>query len=181
MTPTMRRPVLALAIGACSSQPGDPSTFVHDGKTIAGYAWSGPYSELADYPYDSGYVGWQVWFTNTDYCPTTGSEGLGSLVIVTPELVYKPSTQLPTLASPVLPIVLYDTITLPPGITAPEAIVYGQDFASISGTLTLSTFNEDEVAGSFDARVDMPLESSNEMHEAHGTFVAPRCARIHDY
>lgn len=169
--------VLVLVVTACADVPGDPDTVVLNGEPLAGYAWSGPASYDAD-PFDEelDLVAWQIWFTNTEDCPTRPSDHIAGLLIVGPERVVPPSTQLPTLPSMTLPIVPFWSGM--PDITEPEVRFSAADVDYVQGTLSLTQYDEGEIAGHFEGTGDNYL--TNQDVEIQGTFVARRCSRIHD-
>lgn len=166
----MRVAVLLCAIAACTGIPGDAQTLVAGGEPVAGYAWSGAGSLCCNTDGTEN-VGWQVWFTNTDFCPTRGDQSSGLLMILSPERVKPPSTALPALPSLTLPI--HD----PGDIVDPMAYMGTNDVRSVIGTLTLTTYGMDEIAGRF---TGTGTNLDGKQVEVHGTFVAHDCPRIHD-
>ncbi len=167
-----------LVLGACADVPGDPTTLVVDGKPVAGYAWSGPGGLAAD-NVNLEYAGWQIWFTNTASCPTTGVQVKARLEILTPDMVPFPSTALPTLPASTVPL---EMLNLHPTAAVADLNVYmapaSTDRVSLSGTLTLTTFSADQVDGTFSAQTQELL--GGPLVDAHGTFSAPRCSSIHN-
>lgn len=155
--------------------PGDPDTLVIDGEPLAGYAWSGPASECCESDGRAN-VAWQVWFTNTDFCPIVGSQILASLEIVSPDLVYPPSTELPALATNDVPVVWRNSDPFD-GITEPEAYVFLPDLDAFDGTIALTTYSTEAIAGRLTVNA---LRYVGDSISVRGTFVAPRCSRIHD-
>jgi hypothetical protein len=66
-------------------------------------------------------------------------------------------------------------------VTAPFAQLGVKDVDYAMGTLDLTTFTADEVAGTFTASGTLrELDQDPRKAELHGTFEAHRCSRIHD-
>lgn len=171
--------LIAITLSAgCATVPGDEDTLVLDGEPIAGYAWSGP--DSWDYAFenpDDGLVvaGWQVWFTNTDYCPSRATEILGSLRILGPDRVVPPSSGLPTITvgEPIWVYPFVSTLTF----DEPGALLNTGEWEVYKGTVTLSGFSEAEVHGTFDTTARGPFDEND--RGLRGTFVARPCSRIH--
>lgn len=180
MQPLSFQPVAAallLSIAACTSVPGDPDTIVVDGEPLAGYAWMGPKSDCCADDQGTHYVAWQIAFTNTEYCPARSSDVVAVLYIVSPETVEPPSTELPTLPSLTLRI---ETLFRHEDLFEPLAELGIRDFESARGTLTLSRYDTEIIAGSFEATGTGILDLEDVPRQAHGKFVAHRCSRLHD-
>jgi hypothetical protein len=165
----------ALASMTACGIPGDPETLVVNGEPFAGYAWSGP-GDLCCHFDGTVYVGWQIWFTNTDYCPTSPAQALAVLTIISPERTERPSTALPSIDNPIVPIrsVFLDPTSIEP-ITEPMASLGASRVSSTLGTLTLTLFSMEEIRGSFEV-TSSTIDGDGEMH---GEFRAKRCGRIH--
>ena len=169
----MTRALILFALTACTGIPGNQDAFVLDGQPVAGYAWTGPGSYCCDIDGTEN-VGWQIWFTNTDYCPTKGSDAIGFLEILSPARVQAPSTELPVLSSQTVPITFVTDYTL----KDPIAYIGTDNVEDVDGTLALSTYSTDEVAGTFTGKARM---LGGAQVDIHGTFDGHRCDRIHDY
>jgi hypothetical protein len=171
-------PLLLLLVGACAEVPGDPDTIVLDRTPLAGYAWMGPatFSCCSDLPGDEEpHVAWQIWFTNTEDCPSRTGDFVAGLVIVSPEIaMFPPSTELPSLSKM--------TLMLRPGyalqeVTEPFAYLSVQNVEYATGTLALTTYSADEIRGHFEGQAHQTI--GTDVVPTVGTFVARRCSRLH--
>ena len=63
----------------------------------AGYAWSGPYSWCCEVGGNTSYVAWQILVHEREECPTSPTDFVAGLDIISPEPVQPPSTELPAL------------------------------------------------------------------------------------
>jgi hypothetical protein len=170
----MMKSLVLLFLAACSSDiPGDADTYVINGEPQAGYAWSGPSSYCCNGHLED-LAAWQIWFTNTEQCPTSNADIVGVLDIISPETVQRPSTELPALTSTTLEIIL------------PDAHEWMQEVAELgvkgengppSGTLEIGMYSAEEITGTVRARA--PNIDGTDM-EIVGAFDAHRCDRIHD-
>lgn len=144
-----------------------------NGDAKAGYAWSGPGSFCCNGD-GTHLVGWQIWFTNTEACPTSNADIVGNFLIVSAEKVQGPSTALPQLTSMTLPILFPDVV--PDGQSVALFDVKGEADEP-GGTLTLATYSGDEITGTFTAST---YDIDRKTLMIRGNFDAHRCDRIHD-
>jgi hypothetical protein len=163
---------LVVVAAACSSNSTGGNAYSLNGTVRATNAWSGPGGLCCDANHMAN-VAWQIWFTNTTDCPTTMTAAVATFLIIAPEKVTPPSTDLPNLPD------LELTIEVPP-MTIAAPLAYLNDSSEIdspSGTLTLTSFTADEVDGNFMA---MGKDAADIDTTYSGTFTAPACDFIHD-
>ncbi len=156
--------VALVGVTACMGFDGDPAVFVVNGEPTFGYAWSMPTGYSTNVA-GIDYEGWQITFTKGASCHVGGGDEGAGLTIVSPLTTTSPNTNLPPLSTTTIPITTFGT-----DITFEMASLDVRGSIAPSGSLRLTTYGADEVAGSFSAR-DTLLDSST----YEGTFRAPRC------
>jgi hypothetical protein len=161
---------IVLAAILCSCTEG-PTALSFDRESRAGYAWSGPGSFCCDVSGTEN-VGWQIWFTNTSSCPTTGTQAVALLMILTSKQVPPDSGEFPVLPSLEIPI----HQPFPP-IAEPMAYLNTDDFEAHDGRLSLDTFSPDLVAGTLHATGES-LSGTIKGVAFDGEFSAPYCEVI---
>jgi hypothetical protein len=175
----MTRLVAFVFLAACSAGvPGDPDTLVINGDPQAGYAWSGPSSWCCTVTDFTPRVAWQIWFTNTEECPTSNADIVGIVYIISSETVQPPSTELPALTSMTLQIVFPSGVDFTRSADPVAELGAGKNAAYPPlGTLMLRTYSADEITGVIAARTE---DNRQNQLEITGRFDAHRCDRIHD-
>ncbi|MGE0548860.1 MAG: hypothetical protein AB7O24_20405 [Kofleriaceae bacterium] len=163
------RILAALVLIGCGSS-GEPGTYRVDGESRARFAYSGPGGFCCDIN-DMGNenVGWQIWFTNTESCPTREERVVGMLMVLSPMKLPQHSG-----AMPELPSLEIDIHPVPYMITSPMAYLGADESTNPAGHLSLETFTRELVAGSFNAE-GSEAPPSDDLVMFGGDFVAPYC------
>lgn len=163
-----------ISLAACDSSSDPPAgVYQVNGKQTATAAYAGPGALCCDQN-GMANVAWQVWFTNTESCPANKTMATATLLIISPSKVTPPSTALPDLGG----TTELSITTAPADVTTPIAQLHDTGrFVAPVGTLTLTTFDETTVEGSFTAT---GTDSADVEYAFASNFTATTCASISD-
>lgn len=162
-----------ICVAACSSSDPPVGVYQVNGRTAATAAYAGAGSLCCDQN-GMANVAWQIWFTDTESCPADLTAAAATLFVIAPTKVTPPSTSLPDLGGSMELAIR----TAPATVTTPIAVLHDiGTFAAPMGTLTLSSFDTETVAGSFSASAS---DQAGVAYTFAGSFTATACSTIHD-